>query len=315
MNFTGFFCGVLTSATFGLIPLFTLPLMDKGMTFPSILFYRFFISAILLGVFLFVLRRSFKITKRELLTLLALSLFYDGSAVFLFWGYDYLASGVATTINFLYPVFVALIMTWFFKEKTSVWTFAAIGMALAGVALLSLSGGDGGQVSLTGVFITLLSGVWYALYIVGVNKSCVREMGALKLTFYVFLFSSLEIFLYTQVCGIFQLVPDRASDFNLTMLALIPTVISNISLVYAIKAIGSTATSVLGAMEPVTAVTVGVWVFHEPFTVTLLWGLVLIIGAVTLVILAPWADRGYRRGKFLYLTRVRGKHRHLVPYE
>ena len=38
----GFFYGIATSVTFGLIPLFTLPLMQKGMVFDSILFYRIF---------------------------------------------------------------------------------------------------------------------------------------------------------------------------------------------------------------------------------------------------------------------------------
>lgn len=40
----GIFYGIVTSVTFGLIPLFTLPLMQKGMEFDSILFYRFLLQ-------------------------------------------------------------------------------------------------------------------------------------------------------------------------------------------------------------------------------------------------------------------------------
>ena len=82
-----------------------------------------------------------------------------------------------------------------------------------------------------------------------------------------------------------QAIPDRITLGNLVMLALVPTVISNLALVRAIKNIGSTLTSVLGAMEPVTAVCVGILIFGEPFTQSIALGIGLIISAVTVIIL------------------------------
>lgn len=191
----GIFCGILTSATFGMIPLFTLPIIAEGMTFPSILFYRFFLAAVLLGGILFLARKSFTVTPKELLTLAWLSVLYTGSALFLFWGYNYLPSGAATTIIFLYPVFVAVIMALFFGEKPSFFTYTAIVMALAGVALLSGVGSSEG-VQVKGVLIEMMSALSYGLYIVGVNQSCVKHMGALKLTFYIFLFDTVTFLLF-----------------------------------------------------------------------------------------------------------------------
>lgn len=309
----GIFCGILTSATFGMIPLFTLPIIAEGMTFPSILFYRFFLAAVLLGGILFLARKSFTVTPKELLTLAWLSVLYTGSALFLFWGYNYLPSGAATTIIFLYPVFVAVIMALFFGEKPSFFTYTAIVMALAGVALLSGVGSSEG-VQVKGVLIEMMSALSYGLYIVGVNQSCVKHMGALKLTFYIFLFDTVTFLLFAVWQGGLQPVPGGSSQVNLLLLALVPTVLSNLSLVYAIKNIGSTFSSVLGAFEPLTAMLIGVLVFHEPFTHGLAWGLVLVIGAVSLIILAPVLTKGWRRGQLFYITRLRGVHRNLFPY-
>lgn len=310
----GIFCGILTSSTFGMIPLFTLPIIAGGMRFPSILFYRFFLAAVLLGGILFLARKSFTVTPKELFTLAWLSVLYTGSALFLFWGYNYLPSGAATTIIFLYPVFVAVIMALFFGEKPSFFTYTAIVMALAGVALLSGVGSSEG-VQVKGVLIEMMSALSYGLYIVGVNQSCVKHMGALKLTFYIFLFDTVTFLLFAVWQGGLQPVPGGSGQLNLLLLALVPTVLSNLSLVYAIKNIGSTFSSVLGAFEPLTAMLIGVLVFHEPFTQGLAWGLVLVIGAVSLIILAPALNKGWRRGKFFYITRLRGVHRNLFPYD
>lgn len=310
-RFKGFLAALATSSTFGLIPLFTLPLMAAGMAFPSILFYRFFIAALMLGGILLLTRQSLYVTGKQLLTLAGLSLLYDGSAIFLFWSYKYLSSGVATTINFLYPVFVTVIMIWGFKEKKSFWTFLSLSLAFCGVAVLSLGGGAGGAPSPLGVGIDLLSALSYGVYIVGVNRSGVKDMGLLKLNFYIFLFAAAGLLLLTLLTGQFQRVPDARSDFNLTMLALVCTVASNMTLVYAVKRIGSTLTSVLGAMESVTAVCVGVWVFGEVFTSALAWGVGMIILSVTAAALSPYLTPFFRRFKYYYLTEVQGRHRGL----
>lgn len=162
---------------------------------------------------------------------------------------------------------------------------AAIALAVAGVFFLS--GGDStGSVTGLGIFIVLLSALGYALYLVTVSQLKNLEMKGLKMTFYVFLFGGILLFIGTEASGIgLQAIPDRTTLGNLVMLALVPTVISNLALVRAIKNIGSTLTSVLGAMEPVTAVCVGITIFGEPLTRSIALGILLIISAVTVIIL------------------------------
>ena len=281
----GFTYGIATSVTFGLIPLFTLPLMQKGMLFDSILFYRFLFATIALAIVMRIKKESFRIDTRDIPIFVLLGLFYTASAMFLFWGYGFMSAGVATTLHFTDPVFVTLIMLTAYKEKTSWVTILAIMLAICGVANLSIGDGEL-RISAPGVFIVLLSAIGYALYIVTVNKSRVRDMNGRKLAFCVFIVSTMLFALMAAANRGIQPIPDFASLLNLCLLAVVPTVISNITLVIAVQHIGGTLTAVLGAPEPVTAVLVGIVGFGEPFTLNLAAGIGLIIAAVTMIILS-----------------------------
>lgn len=281
----GFLYGLLSSASFGLIPLFAIPAMQNGMQFDSILLYRFIFACIALGCILLLDRQSFRISRKDILPLLLLTLLYLMSAVFLFWGYKLMASGVATTIHFMYPVLTTLIMMLFFKEKKSIWRIGAILLAVTGVYFLSGGGTETGTVSFTGLFIVLLSALGYALYLVTMSQMKIGKMKGLKLTFYVFLFGGILLFIGIGTFGEIQAIPNGRTTGNLILLALIPTVISNLALVRAVKSIGSTLASVLGAMEPVTAVCIGIIIFGEAFTTSIGLGITLIIIAVTVIIL------------------------------
>lgn len=301
-NLKGFAYGIATSVTFGLIPLFTLPLMEKGMRFDSILFYRFLFAAIALLIMLLAKKETLQTELRNLPVLILLGAFYTGSAMFLFWGYNYMAAGIATTLHFTYPIFVTLLMLLIFREKTSWITLLAIGLAICGVARLSISDGEMGLDG-TGVIIVLLSAVAYALYIVTVNKSRVHAMPGRRLAFYVFVVSTCLFFIKAQTGAGIQSIPDLPSWLNLILLALVPTVVSNITLVQAVHRIGSTLTAVLGATEPVTAVCVGVLIFGEPFTPHLALGILLIIVAVTIIILSKYILRSLHGAKRLLSSR------------
>lgn len=281
----GFLYGLLSSASFGLIPLFTIPIMLQGMEFWSILLYRFAFATLALAGFLLLDKQSFLIRRKEVLPLLLLAALYDCSALFLFWGYKLMASGIATTIHFMYPVLTTLIMMIFFREKKSIWRLFAISLAISGVFFLS-QGDTTGTTTLIGILIVLLSALAYALYLVAVSQLKSLEMKGLKMTFYVFLLGGILLFIGTQAIGIgLEPITNRKILGNLVLLALIPTVVSNLALVRAIKNIGSTLTSVLGAMEPVTAVCVGIFIFGEPFTQGIALGIILIISAVSIIIL------------------------------
>ena len=272
-SFKGFVYGIITSVTFGLIPLFTLPLMREGLPLDSILFYRFLFATIALAIMMRLHKESFFIQSRDLPMFILLAVFYTASALFLFWGYEFMGAGMATTLHFTYPVFVTLLMLVIFGEKASWVTWLAIALAIFGVAKLSLKE-DGLAFDPLGMVIVLLSAVGYASYITTVNKSRLKTMNSRKLAFYVFVFTTLILAGKAFLNQGIQPIPNAMSALNLVLLAVVPTDIIDV-------AVGIDAM----AMEPVTAVCVGAFVFGESFTSGEAIGIALIVVAVTMIIL------------------------------
>ena len=286
----GVLASIVTAICYGFITFFTLPLKQGDeanlMSDPSILFYRFGFAALVVGLVMLLLRRSFRVTRGELVTLIYLSFISDGSALFLIEGYNYMSSGVATTLHFMYPVVTAVVMMTFYHEARRLSTVLAIVMAVAGVGILSWD--PTGQTSLRGVVIVLISAVCYALYLIRVNRSRAAHMESLKLVFYI-MFIGAFIFLAEALRqNTFQPIANALQLGNLAALALICTIVTNVCLVVSVKRIGSTMTAVIGALEPLTAVVIGGLVFDEAFTWQVLTGIALIIPAVVIII---WTRR------------------------
>ena len=286
-NLRGVLYAVVSSATFGLIPLFSIPLLQGGMSSPAILFYRFGLAAAMMGLIALATRRPLRITWPQTGTLLLLGAMYSVTALGLLRSYTYIPSSVATTINFLYPLGGAIVMTLFFREKNSVWLLVAILISLVGVALLSWGdiGGPQSDRAIVDVGVAGATVLTYTIYIVGVKKSRISRLDPMIQAFYVLLFSACFFLVYALSTTGAPLPGKWHLWQNLLLLALVPTVVSNLTLVLAIKEIGSTMTSILGSMEPLTAVLVGVLHFGEKFGLDSASGLILIITAVIIVIL------------------------------
>ena len=291
-KFKGFLYGIMASSTFGLLPLFTLPVMGEGLTTFSILSYRMLFASILVAVLMLIGRVSFATNLKELRWFAVLGFLYYGSAALLFQAYGGMASGLATTLHFMYPVSVTVIMALVYKQRPSLVTICAIILSLVGVALLCLRESSTGVSSLLSVFLVLLSGVCYAVYLVLVSTvRRINQQNSQKLTFYVLMFSGAFFMLSTLQGGGLQIIPSASAGINLLLMATLPTLLSNLALVRSVKNIGSTLTSVLGAMEPLTAIIVGILVFDESLRGLMVVGIILILVSVSLIVLSPLLDK------------------------
>ena len=291
-KFKGFLYGIVASSTFGLLPLFTLPVMGEGLTTFSILSYRMLFASILVAVLMLIGRVSFATNLKELRRFAVLGFLYYGSAALLFQAYGGMASGLATTLHFMYPVSVTIIMALVYKQRPSLVTICAIILSLVGVALLCLRESSTGVSSLLSVFLVLLSGVCYAVYLVLVSTvRRINQQNSQKLTFYVLMFSGAFFMLSTLQGGGLQIIPSASAGINLLLMATLPTLLSNLALVRSVKNIGSTLTSVLGAMEPLTAIIVGILVFDESLRGLMIVGIILILVSVSLIVLSPLLDK------------------------
>ena len=279
----GYILGSIAAASYGMNPLFALPLYKAGMDPDSVLFFRYLFAIPLLGIMIKARGRSFKIQRKETFPLIIMGLLVALSSLTLFLSYNYMAAGIASTLLFVYPIMVALIMAMVFKEKLALQTIVCMLLALGGIGLLYKSE-DGSTLSLIGTRLVFASSLSYARYIVGINQTSLKNVATLKVTFYVLLFG-LSLFvarlLYSGVLN----TPDQWYLWaNLLALAVFPTAISFLCTTGAIQYIGSTPTAILGALEPVTAIFFGIAVFGESLTVRESFGLVMIIVAVTFVI-------------------------------
>lgn len=279
----GYLFGAIAAATYGMNPLFALPLYQDGMDADSVLFFRYLFAIPILACMIKSRGRSFAVHSRDILPLILLGLLVAFSSLTLFLSYNYMEAGIASTILFVYPILVALIMALFFKEKITIQTIICIALALGGIGML-YQGENGATLSLTGIVFVMASALSYAIYIVGINQSRLKDMATVKLTFYVLLFG-ISIFVVRILTGPGITLPGHWYLWgNLLALAAFPTAISFLCTTLAVQYIGSTPTAILGALEPVTAVFFGVTLFGESFTTRLATGILMIILAVTLII-------------------------------
>ena len=282
----GYPAGIITGITYGLNPLFAKPLMNAGASTEAILFFRYGIAVILLGAYLMLKKENFRITLRQAGVLLSLGLLYTASSAFLFEAYKYIASGLATTLVFLFPAMVAIIMV-FLKVVPSWPVWLSIAATFAGVMIMT--GGAGAEkVNPLGVWFSIASAFVYALFIVIINRSkVISSIPNSLLTFYALLTGT---FFFIGRClfsgaDLMAGIDGGMAWCNLIGLAVLPTIVSTASLAVATRNIGATKASVLGVFEPITAILVGTLVFGEALTPNIIAGILISIVAVTFMIM------------------------------
>ncbi len=279
----GYFLAIVAAATYGMNPLFALPLYERGMNAESVLFFRYLFAILILAPMIFFRGHSFRIERKFLLPLFFMGLVLALSSVTLFESYNYMDAGIASTILFVYPIMVAVIMFMFFKEKVTLITVLCLVLALSGIALL-YEGEPGAKLSTVGLLFVLSSSLSYAIYIVGVNQTNLKMMPTLLLTFYA-LFVGLFLFFIQVDFGVSLHTPTVWYHWLfLLALAVFPTIISFCCTTQAIQHIGSTPTAILGALEPVTALFFGITIFGEELNMREWLGILVIIIAVTIVV-------------------------------
>ena len=281
----GYPAGIITGITYGLNPLFAVPLMNNGATIESILFFRYTFAVVLLASFLILTRQSFRITVRQAGVLLALGLLYTSSSIFLFEAYNYIASGLATTLIFLYPVLVAIIMV-FLRVVPSWPVWLSIAATFGGVIIMT-QGSGGDSLNPIGVALSLGSALVYALFIVIINRSkAIAQISNTLLTFYSLTVGAIVFLgkISFSEAPISAGITTGGDWLNLAGLALLPTIVSTATLAIATRNIGATKASVLGVFEPITAILIGTLMFGEPLTTNILLGIGIAIVAVTFMI-------------------------------
>ena len=283
----GILFAALSSSTFGLAPFFTISLIMAGYSTFEALYYRWGVASLFLFLVGVLSGVKFRMSWRDFRTVFCLSLFRATTSFSLVVAYQNIASGVASVIHFMYPLAVALTMMFVFKEPKSKTIISAIVISIIGAVLLSTGNieSPGGGDTVLGIVMSTISVFSYAGYIVGVRRTRAVNIPSVPLTCSVMGIGAVLFIIGGFFTGGIRIETDPHIWLYIAGLGLVATAISNISLVQGIKLAGPTLASIMGAMEPLTAVVIGIFVFGETFSWHTAVGIVLILFAVLLVIL------------------------------
>lgn len=205
------------------------------------------------------------------------------SSITLYRAFSVMDVSISVTLLFVYPIIVALVNVIGFHEKIRLSTVLGVLLSLLGVIALCKSDGQA-NVNLEGIVCSILSAFAYAFYMIIVRETSIKTLPSSVLTFYC-LGVGILIFL-------FRIIVWGSFHFSFTWMAwgcqlamaILPSIVSLTATNLAIGYIGSTPTAILGALEPVTGILVGVIIFDEALTLRFVTGIVLILVAVLIVI-------------------------------
>lgn len=299
----GYIVAALAAAAYGTNPVFAIPLYGEGMSPNSVLFFRYVLGLPVLLLLIMMRGQSLRIDRRTLGATFILGVLMAFSSLSLFDSYNYMNSGVASTLLFVYPVMVAMLMLLFGHEQFKVSTGLCLALMVAGLWIL-MGGGEGeigGGLSLFGVILVMISALTYALYIVFTNVSnYLKNVATSTLLFYVLAWGSMVYAVLIPAGNPLTLPREAGGWINLVALALIPTVISLSCTTHAIQLIGSTPTAILGGLEPVTAVVLSVVVLGQSLTQADIWGGCLIVASASIVVASSSIEKLLLRMKKLF---------------
>lgn len=289
ITINGIFYAAVSSMSFGFSPLFSLALIAYGLSDFDILSYRWGLSASVLIIYSIFKKKSLRLNSfDELWKILLLSALRALTSIMLLIAYANIASGIAATINFMYPVIVTVCMMLFFGEQKSWINLGAICLAIFGVYLLASGDGiyvEGGNTTL-GLVSSLISAVSYAAYFIVMNRVKADKIEVVKFNTWIMILCAIYFIAGGLIFnGKIMLVTDAKSWMYLLGLGLWATMVSNITGVKAVRRIGPTLTSIMGALQPLTAVVLGILFLDEHLGVKTVIGIAMIMITVTIIVM------------------------------
>ena len=288
ITLNGIFYAAISSISFGFSPLFSLGLIAAGLSNFDVLSYRWMVAAVVLVIYALCKKKTLRISSfDEAWKIALLSALRAITSITLLVGYANIASGVASTINFMYPVIVTMTMMIFFGEDKSWINVGAIILSIFGVYLMSSGEGlrvEGGNTEL-GLACSLISAISFAAYYVVMKQVKADKIEVVKFTTWVMLLSAIYFIIAGIIVdGKISLVTDGKLWMYILGLGLWATMISNFTGVKAVRRIGPTLTSILGALQPLTAVILGGLFLDEHLGPKTIGGIALIMIAVGIVV-------------------------------
>jgi len=275
----GIIFAILSSTAFGFMPIFAKIAYNNGSNAMTLLFFRFLLAAIMLLVYFYIKKISLNINKKQLYIILLVGLLgYTSTGIVLFLSYNYISVGLATTMHFIYPAIVIVLNYLVYKEALTKNKVLALLISLIGVYVLI--GINSNEINLKGAFLSLFSGFTFAGCVMGINHPELKKLDNSVQVFYFSVCAGTVFLMFSLLMG--QLV----LQFNIYTLSsyigisFVSTIISIVLFIKAVKIIGASSASILGTFEPIVSIIMGIILFNEQLSFTIIVGTSLILTSI-----------------------------------
>lgn len=282
-NSKGIFYVVLSSLSFGIMPILAKLAYSRGMTTYSVLFLRFSFAAVMLFCYLILKKISFRMNKKQTFMIIILGVFgYSATALSLFISYRYISAGLATSIMYIYPVIVTILSFFIYKDKLTFTKIIALLLCITGVFIMA--GKASGSFNLKGIIFALMSSGFYSFYVMGASYSEVEKINSYLMTFYLSIISCIVMFIMgesTHTMDLGMITP--YSFICVLLLAFISTVVALMAFLQGVRLIGPANASILSTLEPVASLILGWLILKENITFRITLGCIFVLTSVVIL--------------------------------
>lgn len=276
---------VVAAVLFGIMPIWVKLAYTTGLNTFDVVLLRSLISA---GILYVIIRHkgiSFHIEKQQRgMLLFSGSVGYTGTLFTLYFSYNYIGAGVATSLHYLYPVLVMIMALVLFKEKLSLIKWIALIVSLSGIFLITGIGDT--NVSLPGVTLALLSAVCFGIYVICVGHPLLKNINTAIMTYYVCIIAAFFSLLFIAVQGTWPQLTLMGLYYSI-LISIFCTILALILFNEGVKIVGASNASILSTLEPIVSLVAGLILLHEVVTWQIVSGCALVVGGVMLI---SWAD-------------------------
>lgn len=282
----GIFYAMLSSAAFGLMPIFAKIATNNGTSTLTVLSVRFLLAFLMLLIYFLITKTSFRVNKTQFIILSLTGLLgYTSIGLTLFFSYNYIPVGIATTMHFIYPAVVMVLNYMIYKGAVT--KYKAIALALSIIGVYVLVGINAGHIDLFGSVLAILSGFAFAGCVMGMNHPEAKKVDNMVSVFYFSLSAGVLLFLITTFTGNLEFPRNFSGAFSLVGISLVSTIISIGLFIKSLKIIGPTSASILSTFEPIVSIIMGIILFGEKLTLPVIIGTVLILASVVILAKDP----------------------------
>ena len=268
-------CLILSAFIYGFAPILAKFAYKSGANGITLTFLRTFLMLPLLFFIMIFRKVSFKLTKKELIDIILLGVVGGSfSMISLYAAYDYISTGLATTLHFIYPLIIVITSAVVYKEKIKKIKLLAVMLVTLGMFMFVDLNNTADKI---GVILAILSGIFYSFYVVYMYRSKLDEMDYIKLTFYLMIIMSIGTY-------IFGLTTDSL-DYKAWILSVAISLIITLGAVplfqVGVRCEGASTAGIVSAFEPITSIILGAIFLGETMgLVQYIGGGLIIIGVI-----------------------------------